>query len=398
MRVWLKTAIITAVLGFACLTAVFAFTVPAARSLPAQSPISAGAEQIMSVTADTAMKAKPQPAKDELPMPPNAAPESMNAVSEPTAQTAQDNRGAVTITVSAAGDCIPGNELRYDTDLRFPNAMLDAAGDYGWFFRNVQEYFGADDLTIVNLEGSLTDCTEEEPKEYHYRGNPANARVFSEGGVEVVSLANNHSMDYLEQGYLDTKDSLSASGTEYVEDGGIKVIEVKGLKVAIAASCYDNSVYAKMKAMRPDVDLMIYIMHAGTMYDPMPSQTQTGKAKWAIASGADLVIGHHPHIVQRVEEYCGKPVVFSLGNFSYGGTLTPTDTFIYQQTFTFIDGKLQSSIDSQIIPCSTSSISGQCNFQPAPYEKGSEEYDAFWEMYDQLPYGFASAVEVTKAG
>ena len=85
-----------------------------------------------------------------------------------------------------------------------------------------------------------------------------------------------------------------------------------------------------------------------------------------IDAGADAVIGTHPHVLQGMEYYRGKPIIYSLGNFCFGGNKNPADknTAIYQQAFTLINGELQQGIDAQIIPCTLSSVSSYNDFRP----------------------------------
>ena len=295
----------------------------------------------------------------------------------------------VQITISAVGDCIPGNEPRSDGDPRYPNYMMRATGDYGHFFRGVQDIFASDDLTIANLEGVLSTCTDKAEGIYHHRGDPENIRAFSESSVEVLNLANNHTGDFLDQGYADTVETVTSAGIICVEDGGVSYTEVKGIKIALVGNCYNNGAIDLIGRIREEADLVIFMMHCGDMNTYAPNQLQINKARWAIASGADLVLGHHPHVLQPLDEYMGKRIVYSLGNFSYGGTcaLGDYDTMIYQQTFTFIDGELSDGIDDRIIPCSVSSSSEVNDYRPTPYAPGSAQLKAFWEKFDAINAG-----------
>ena len=120
------------------------------------------------------------------------------------------------------------------------------------------------------------------------------------------------------------------------------------------------------------VDLIIVACHWGIERDNYPEEYQQKVGKICIDLGADLVIWHHPHVLQGIEEYQGKFIIYSLGNFSFGANRNPPDkdTIIYQQTFTFINGEKQDTVDMQIIPCLVTSDKSRNNFQPtiATYE------------------------------
>ncbi len=120
--------------------------------------------------------------------------------------------------------------------------------------------------------------------------------------------------------------------------------------------------------------MIIVNFHWGIEKEYVPNDTQKTLAHLAIDEGADLVIGHHPHVLQGIERYKGKYIAYSLGNFSFGGNSNPSDkdTMIFQQTFTVADGKAETNDDINIIPCSLSSASGYNDYCPTPLE-GSEK-------------------------
>ena len=128
---------------------------------------------------------------------------------------------------------------------------------------------------------------------------------------------------------------------------------------------------AKVKA--DGADLIIAIFHWGNERETVPDYNQMTLAHAAIDNGADLVIGHHPHVLQGIEEYRGKYIAYSLGNFCFGGNSAPSDmdTMIFQQTFTIRNGEVLADQNINLIPCSISSEAGFNNYQPTPSE-GSE--------------------------
>ena len=117
-------------------------------------------------------------------------------------------------------------------------------------------------------------------------------------------------------------------------------------------------------------ELIIVNFHWGIELEYVPNETQKKLAHLAIDEGADLVIGHHPHVLQGIEKYKGKYIAYSLGNFCFGGNSNPQDkdTIIFQQTFTIEDGKLKEDDNINIIPCSVSSKSNINDYCPTPLE------------------------------
>ena len=277
-----------------------------------------------------------------------------------------------TVVISAAGDCTLGRDER--------NGY---AGSFDWyyeqngaayFFGNVAEIFKNDDLTIVNLEGALTLSNEGEDKKYVFKGPPDYAEILRLGNIEAVTLANNHTYDYGRRGYADTKDALDEYGIKYFGNGDSLLYEVKGIFIGLLG--YSGFGGASMNVMEAEIAglrengaaLVIVSFHWGVEYDNYPSETQKRLARFAVDAGADLVLGHHPHVMQGIELYKGKFIVYSLANFSFGGNRNPSDkdTFIFKQTFTLTDGKPTQDINIDIIPCRVSSVASRNDFKPTP--------------------------------
>lgn len=302
-------------------------------------------------------------------------------VSEPTAeplQSPEEIPGVVTITISAAGDCSLGNHQEQDYSGSFVEAY-DQAEDEGYFLANVLDIFSADDFTIVNLEGVLT--TSENPdtsRTYNIKGDPSYAGILTAGSVEAVSMANNHRLDFGTQGTKDTVAALEAEGILYAYDEIVCISEVKGIRigyVSVNEVAWGQGTEALVqkgidKLKTEGVDLIIACCHWGIEKEYYPEAYQTELGRKCIDMGADLVLGHHPHVLQGIEEYNGKYIVYSLGNFSFGANRNPADkdTMIFQQTFTFVEGQLQEELNAKVIPCSVSSVSNRNNFQPTPLE------------------------------
>ena len=280
----------------------------------------------------------------------------------------------VSLTLSVVGDCTLGTDETFDYDTSL-NAYYDNNGkDY--FFKNVKSIFEADDLTIANFEGTLTDSDAREDKTFAFKGPAEYAQILTSGSVEAVNTANNHSHDYGEQGYTDTLTALDNAGITHFGYDDTAVMDIKGIKVGLVGiyelkdhlgreqQLKDN--IAKVKA--DGAELIVVIFHWGNETETVPDTNQMTLGRLAIDEGADLVCGHHPHVLQGIETYKGKNIVYSLGNFCFGGNSSPSDmdTMIFQQTFTVTSEGVQADNVTNIIPCSISSADGDNNYQPTP--------------------------------
>jgi len=280
----------------------------------------------------------------------------------------------IKITISAAGDVTLGGDARQSGYRAFLNVLESSDNDHGVFLMNVMPVFGTDDLTIVNLEGALTDSMQHLGKTFAFRGPPHYARILSSSSVEAVTLANNHSGDYRENGYLDTVASLEAENVAYFGNEFNTILEIKGIKVGLFGYLVWNDgqsnrdrILGSIEDLRDrGAELIIAYYHWGAEYVNTPSVYQRRLGQFSIDNGADLVLGSHPHVIQGIEEYNGKNIVYSLGNFCFAGNMNPRDqdTFIFRQTFTFEDGVKLDINDSEIIPARISSVPQRNDFQP----------------------------------
>lgn len=284
----------------------------------------------------------------------------------------------IIITISAAGDCSLGNHHEQDYYYSFRQAY-DKAEDEGYFFENVKDIFEADDMTIVNLEGVFTESEERQTERtYNIKGDPSYVGILSAGSVEAVSMGNNHRLDYGVSGSKDTVAALEGEGIVYAYDDIVGIYEVKGIKIGyvsvnevswgLGSKKLIQEGIAKLKEQ--EADLIIACCHWGIEKDHYTEDYQNELGRICIDAGADLVLGHHPHVLQGIEEYNGAYIVYSLANFSFGANRNPADkdTMIFQQTFTFLDGEKQETLDARVIPCSVSSVKERNNFQPTPLE------------------------------
>lgn len=287
----------------------------------------------------------------------------------------------ITVTISAAGDVTLGNYFGQDYSWSF-REMWDKEQNAAYFFENVYDIFSSDDMTIVNLEGPLTRAEERrENQTYCISGEPEYVEILTEGSVEAVSMANNHRLDYFEQGTKDTVAAVKDAGIVYAYDNNLGIYETKGIRIGFVSvnevgqgasvEKYLKEGFALLQ--EEGVDLILANCHWGIERENYPEEYQQSLGKMCIDWGADLVIGHHPHVIQGIEEYKGKYIIYSLGNFCFGANRNPADKdcIIFQQTFTFVNGELQGDSEARVIPCSVSSVSNRNDYKPTPAE-GSE--------------------------
>ena len=313
---------------------------------------------------------------------------SMNASEDSSQKASSDSQNTdssnatvsspVSLTLSVVGDCTLGTDETFDYDISLNAYYENYGADY--FLQNVKDIFSADDLTIANFEGTLTDSDEREDKTFAFKAPASYASILTGGSVEAVNTANNHSHDYGDQSFDDTLAALDDAGIVHFGYDETAVMDVKGIKVGLVGiyELYDHlereqqlkDNIAKVKA--DGAQLIVAIFHWGNETETVPDSNQTTLGRIAIDEGADLVCGHHPHVLQGIETYKGRNIVYSLGNFCFGGNSSPSDmdTMIYQQTFTIdADGVKKDNV-TNIIPCSISSAAydGYNNYQPTPAE------------------------------
>lgn len=295
----------------------------------------------------------------------------------------------VSLTISVVGDCTLGTDEEFDYDTSL-NAYYDNNGpDY--FFANVKNIFEADNLTIANFEGTLTDSEDREDKQFAFKAPASYADILTAGSVEAVNTANNHSHDYGDQSFDDTLSALDTAGIIHFGYDETAVTEVNGIKVGMVGIYELNDHLGREEQLKQNIakvkkdgaQLIIVIFHWGNEKEEVPDSNQTTLGHLAIDLGADLVCGHHPHVLQGIEEYKGKNIVYSLGNFCFGGNAYPSDmdTIIFQQTFTIDSNGVKADNVTNIIPCSISSDSDYNNYQPTP--ASGEEADSILQKIQE---------------
>lgn len=237
----------------------------------------------------------------------------------------------------------PTVTLMMSGDVTLGYAFEDLIGqDYAWAFDQMPEYREAD-VAMVNLEGTLTTADTKREKTFNFKADPASVEVLKHGGVDIVNLANNHAMDYEGPGLKETVETLQKSGIHAIGAGmnvtearRPDIIEVKGQRIAYfgyySADYHaagkdipgtnqglEQRIAEDIKAVRNQVDWIVVNFHWGVELANYPEIWQSELAYFTIDQGADVVVGHHPHVLQGAEIYKGRPIAYSLGNFIFGG-------------------------------------------------------------------------------
>ena len=278
---------------------------------------------------------------------------------------------SVNIDLTFGGDCTFGSGIGFAYNGSFPEMYSKVTPDY--FFGGIEEFF-TDDLTMVNFEGTLTDATAHAIKTFCFKGSAEYAKALEAGSVDVVTVANNHSMDYLRRGFDDTLANLSP----YVAVSGYElrpIINVKGVNIGFVSNVgwgFDSSQKTFIESSVADLkargaDLIVFNYHWGIERTYRSNATQQQIARYCIDNGADLVIGHHPHVTQEVETYKGKQIVYSLGNLVFGGNHNPNDKncLIFRQSFTlWLDSRDITDSGSAAIPYKVSSVDYRNDYRP----------------------------------
>ena len=296
-----------------------------------------------------------------------------NAHTEDLPKVVIETEKDIQITISAAGDCTFATDVNYASGPTFV-AKYNEVQNPGYFLAGVQSVFANDDLTIVNFEGTLTNLDTRQDKEFAFRGDPEYVQILTSGSVEAVNLANNHSRDYGMQSLEDTKQYLSEAGVTHFGYEETAIYECKGVKIGLIGIYVLPDGLGRMQQLKDHIAkvksegavITIVNFHWGIEREYYPNDVQKQLAHAAIDNGADLVIGEHPHVIQGIETYNGKKIVYSMGNFCFGGNKNPSDkdSMIVQQTFTIRDGEILSYDDFNVIPCSISSATNVNDYQP----------------------------------
>lgn len=235
-------------------------------------------------------------------------------------------------SVIAAGDVMLGDRTR--------QLIREFGADYP--FSSVAPLLQRSNIVVGNLEGPFARDAEREDRTFSYRVNPKLASSLTRAGINVVTIANNHLMDCGRAGVIETLNALEQAGVQVVGGGRNElsahkpvVLNAGGVRIGIlgyywnrrCAATVDHPggamdspawLAADISALRERADRVVVTFHWGVPYETTPQPDDCEKARLAIDLGADLVIGHHPHVIQPFEVHNGRPIFYSVGNFTFG--------------------------------------------------------------------------------
>ena len=289
--------------------------------------------------------------------------------------------GSILLTMSFTGDVTIGSDPRKSSSI-FDKELNKQKGDIHFPFRNVKDIFLADDLTMVNFEGTLTTAGVNPRKadySFLFRADPSFVDMLPAAGIETVSYENNHADDMGDEGLAETKATLLSAGVTYASEDEPCIMTVKGVTIgSLAYQGWKDRRETVLEKLPKDIqalrdqgcEIVIVSFHWGNEKDYSPTETQIMLGRAAVDAGADLVVGHHSHRINPIEYYNGVYICYSLGNFSFAGNSKPDDmaTFIFQIRMRVKDGAA-SSESFRIIPCRISSRTDYNDFAPTPYTK-----------------------------
>lgn len=274
------------------------------------------------------------------------------------------------ITITAVGDMTLGSHFGQEHADLLPHYWQQYGSSY--FLDNVAHVFAHDDLSIANLEGPLTEANMPMQKQFAFKGKPSLVQILESGSIEAVNVANNHSHDYGQQGFDDTLAVLKQSGIQAFGYEHYQVYEVKGKRIAMAgAKGWDvnegkKSVDRALAFFKQEqIDYYIMSFHWGNEREYQQNATQQALGRYAIDQGFNAVLGHHPHVVQGIEQYKQGVIVYSLANFVFGGNRNPSDkdSLAVQLQLEFNGNQLVAT-EVLPLPLAVSDTSKTHNYQP----------------------------------
>ena len=296
-----------------------------------------------------------------------------------------DGLAEKTVLMTFTGDCTLGSEEANRRKTDSFDSYMEKYG-YDYCFANFREMFEQDDLTIVNLEGVLSDSSYQENKKkpFRFRGPTDFAKILTGSSVEAACIANNHIMDFGAQGSKSTQEALEANGVNWFRNESYYLYEHDGIAIAFFAA--DNSKYFTMRKkwisafqelkQSGKANAIVVCIHTGLEYRGKHDKEAVDKASTMIGNGADLVIMHHPHVLQGMDIINNRTVFYSMGNFVFGGnnaiktkpyanmTVTSLYSMAVQVKMTFADDGTYLGQQAVIYPAYISSDPAVNYYQP----------------------------------
>ncbi|MFT8347364.1 CapA family protein [Clostridium saccharoperbutylacetonicum] len=281
------------------------------------------------------------------------------------------------ILISFAGDFTLGTDDKFSYEGSLPAAFVSNGKNYSYFMKNVANIFNKDDYTLVNLETTLTNSNVKAAKDgevyYNFKGPKEYAKILTSSSIEGVTIANNHIYDYGEEGIKDTISTLKENKVDICGEGYKIIKDIKGVKFGFlgytgweASDKLKTKIANDIKELRQQgAEVVIPYFHWGIERKYEPCDVQKNLARFSIDNGADAVIGSHPHVIQSIENYKGKLIAYSMGNFCFGGNANPPDkrTFVLQFKAHIQDDKL-TNFEYKVIPAMISSRNDKNDYVP----------------------------------
>ncbi|MBU3143426.1 CapA family protein [Clostridium sp. CF012] len=278
------------------------------------------------------------------------------------------------VLLSAVGDCTIGTDSKFSYATSLPAMVTKDNNDFSYYFENVYSILSRDDVTIANLETTFTDSNDKEEKQFNFKATSDFAKTLTLGSIEGVNLSNNHIYDYKKKGFQDTKLALENEKIKYFGEGSKWITKIKeqpfgflGYRGWSTDQNFLNKLKKDILELKKTNSVIVINFHWGNESQYYPIDAQKQLARFAIDNGADIILGHHPHVIQGIEQYKGRIIAYSLGNFCFGGNSNPRDknTFIFQSNLKFTNNNL-TSIGVRVIPCSISSVEYKNDYRPTP--------------------------------
>jgi len=246
---------------------------------------------------------------------------------------------AKSVTLMAVGDIMLG-----EMPLKYKHGVLSVIKKYGlrFPFEKVQAILQRGDLVFGNLEFAASTHSDLPRFESEWmRAPPGVVKGLKHAGFNVLSVANNHVMDHGPKAFEETLRTVEKQGLAYCGAKEFlrtaRIIKINGLKIGFLSYCFVKSsfnliislsdikgILRDIKAAKKQVKFLIVSLHWGDEFMTVPSKEQEGVARKVVDAGADVILGHHPHVLQKIEQYNGKIIAYSLGNFVFDMWQKPT--------------------------------------------------------------------------
>ena len=315
----------------------------------------------------------------------------------------QGEKSSADMTVSFAGDCTFSGINGSNKSNHFPE-VYRRSGSVTYPFDLTRCVFGADSVTMINFEGTLTRSRAHKDKTFFFRGDPSYVNILTGSSIEAVTLENNHAYDYLDKGFNDTVGYLKNAGIRYTSFRKPTVVEVDGFRVVmLSLAMFDTKnfdenmklIKSYVNRYRDDDTVIVMNIHWGVELASVPEKYQIKAAHAMIDCGVDVIIGHHPHVMQGIELYKGHYIVYSLGNFSFGGNAAANDprTLIFRISYTKSGSGIPDLKRVSVVPCYTTSSGNKANnYRPTPvYGKtGQNVVNRLLKLSSQINGGVTS--------